>query len=122
MAYSGQSDMWWGFVSALSAADADNGDYYVLKLALSVGTYEWTMNYGSGADRAKVELWVNDTKVSGATPFDMWQSTATSNNKWTVQNIEIPKFGVHDFRVIVNGKTGGDYRVGASFVTVRRTG
>lgn len=122
MAYNTESSMWGGYMSLLSQADASNGDWYVLKIPLAAGTYEWRMNYRSATDRGKVDLYVNGTKVSGATPFDMRSTTPTSNLGWTVSGISIPKHGVHEFRVIVNGTSGSYYRVAASFVTVRRTG
>jgi hypothetical protein len=122
MAYSGQSDMWWGYVSALSQADAANGDWYILKIPLAAGTYEWRMNYRSATDRGKVDLYVNGTKVSGVTPFDMRATTAASNQAWTVSNISLAKHGVHEFKVVVNGTSGSYYRVAASFITIRRTG
>lgn len=124
MVYYDQPNMWLGYYASLIQADASNGDWYVLKIPLAAGTYEWRMNYRSETDRGRVDLYVNGVKVSGATPFDMYATTAANNQAWTVSSIVIPKHGVHEFKVVVNGQhaSSSDYRVAASFITIRRTG
>ena len=62
--------------------------------------------------------------MSGATPFDFYAASADSNAFWTVSSITVAKHGVHEFKVVVNGKNASSsyYRVGASYVCIKRTG
>lgn len=106
-----------------TAASAADGVYYILNLPLAAGTYRAVINYGCLPSGGKFDLYMDGTKVSGATPLDTYAASNTYNNEWSVSGIVVATSGWHVLKILTNGKnaSSSDYRIALSAVALHRT-
>lgn len=101
-----------------------NGDKIIFYFTLQDGEYTFCMIGVKYPDEGKSDLYVDDVKVNGATPYDWYAAATTLNQTWTVTGITLTTSGLHKFEIRVNGKnaSSSNYFIAGSYVTVYRTG
>lgn len=115
------SNFYSGREAGVASANASNGDYEIGYIPLFKGTYTWMMSYAKATSAGKHDLYVDGVKVT-STPFDMYGSSAF-NQLWTQASIDVGYNGVHEFKIVANGKnaSSSDYIIQGSDISIYRT-
>jgi len=91
-----------------ATTQANNGDFYICNFLIAAGQYMFNANYYKASTRGKCDLYIDGVKVN-STILDQYASTAVQAN-WQITGIQIAKDGMHEMKIVVNGKgTGTDY-------------
>jgi hypothetical protein len=108
--------------SMLPGSEAADGDYYICNVMLAPGTYTWLVNYAKGTSFGKVDLYIDGVKVNSTT-LDMYASSASYANDWSVTSIAISTYMVHEIKLVINGKnaSSSDYRIQMGAMSMNRT-
>lgn len=111
-----------GHNAGTDAGNSADGDYAIGYIPLKSGTYSWKASYAKYKTMGKFDLYVDGIKVT-TTPFDMYASTSSYNNEWIQDGITVAYNGVHEFKIVANGKnaSSSDYTIQMSAVLVYRT-
>ena len=111
-----------GAVLTSTAVSAADGVYYILNLPLRAGTYTILVSYGKFSSAGNFDMYMNATKVNGAT-LDCYAASAAYNNEWAVTGVVIATGGWHVLKILTNGKnaSSSDYRIAIGAVAIHRT-
>lgn len=109
-------------VSLLPGAEAADGDYYICNVLLAPGTYTWLANYAKNTSFGKVDLYFDGVKVNSTT-LDMYASSASYANDWSVTGITVSSYMLHEIKLVINGKnaSSSDYRIQMGAMSMNRT-
>lgn len=94
-----------------------NGDYFTCNIPLKAGTYTFRLSHVKKNDLAKIDAYLDGVKIN-TTTLDMYASS-TSMAMWTLSGITVDKSGVHELKLLVNGKnaSSSNYYVMAEHIT-----
>ena len=108
----------------LAPAAAVSGWYAIIDIPLHAGTYRFLLMRRGTTGSGKFDIYVDGTKVSGATPLDAYEDPENANRAFTVTGITIAAGGLHTFKILNVGKTvsSSDYCLNGSYVGIDRTG
>ena len=112
-----------GAVLTSTAESAADGVYYILNVPLRAGTYSIIVSHGKFSSAGKFDMYMNATKISGATPLDCYAASATYNNEWLVTGVVVANGGWQVLKILTNGKnaSASDYRIAIGAVVIHRT-
>lgn len=79
-----------------------NGDYFICNIPLKAGTYTFRFSYQKSGNRGKLDAYLDGTKINSTT-LDTYVSTTTMG-VWTLTGVTVEKNGVHQLKLVVNGK------------------
>jgi len=97
-----------GRSTTVRAETAEIGDYYTLKIPLITGTYTAMIQYTKLSYGGKFDVVLDGIKQTD-TSLDVYKSTASYNNVWTVTDITVTYNGIHEFKIANNGTSVSDY-------------
>ena len=119
----GSASYYGGVTLTSTAVSAADGVYYILNLPLRAGTYTVLVSYGKFSSAGKFDMYMNATKVNGATPLDCYAASATYNNEWAVTGVVVATGGWQVLKILTNGKnaSASDYRIAIGQVVIHRT-
>ena len=96
-----------------TTTQANNGDYYTCKFLIAAGQYVLNANYSKNTVRGKCDLYIDGVKVNSTT-LDLYASAAAQAN-WQITGIQIAQSGMHEIKIVVNGKNASSTDYQAAF-------